>query len=347
VNLRTRQSLHIGARALGFMLCMGSALAAVTGGHPAFAAEKVSLGVLRFSSNVPEYIAVDRGYFAAEGLDVTLVDFDAGQPVAVATLSGDIDFGAAGITSALYQMAAQGGLRIIGGSSNTSPGFHTSAALISEKAYAAGLRSPKDIGGHSVAITQVGSTYHYAYSLMAEKYGVDLKSIRLLPLQSMGNVAAALVGGQADTAVLNTSLAEPLVRENKAKMLAWTDEEVSFQVAAIWTSTKTANERPETVQRFLRGLRRAGQDYAAAFIGEDGKPTEGPDAKNILELVGKRMHQPIEQVRLSLGYYEPQARLDLADVQHQLDWYYAQGMLKSPFKVDQIIDARAVLPLKR
>lgn len=209
------------------------------------AAEKVSLGVLRFASNVPEYIAVDRGYFAAEGLDVTLVDFDAGQPVAVAALSGDIDFGAAGITSALYQMAAEGALKIIGGSSNTATGFHTSAALISNKAYAAGLKSAKDIGGHSVAITQVGSTYHYAFSLMAEKYGIDPKNIRILPLQSMGNVAAALVGGQADTAVLNTSLAEPLIRTQKAKLLAWIDEEVSFQVAAVWTAAKTATERPD------------------------------------------------------------------------------------------------------
>lgn len=309
------------------------------------AAEKVSLGVLRFASNVPEYIAVDRGYFAAEGLDVTLVDFDAGQPVAVAALSGDIDFGAAGITSALYQMAAEGGLKIIGGSSNTATGFHTSAALISNKAYAAGLKSAKDIGGHSVAITQVGSTYHYAFSLMAEKYGIDPKNIRILPLQSMGNVAAALVGGQADTAVLNTSLAEPLIRTQKAKLLAWIDEEVSFQVAAVWTAAKTATERPDVVRRFLRGLRRGAQDYAAAFIGEDGKPIEGPDAKNILEIVGKYMHQPIDQVRLSLGYYDPQARLDLADVQHQLDWYYAQGMLKNRISVNQVIDARYVRPL--
>lgn len=57
------------------------------------------------------------------------------------------------------------------------------------------------------------------------------------------------------------------------------------------------------------------------------------------------MHQPIDQVRLSLGYYDPQARLDLADVQHQLDWYYAQGMLKNRISVNQVIDARYVRPL--
>src|SRR5690348_11152952 len=152
----------------------------------AHAAESIKIGVLQFASNIPEYVAADRGYFADEGLDVTFVNFTAGQPVAVATLSGDIDFGAAGVTSALYQMASQGGLRLIGGSSATYPGFHTSAVLVSDRAYAAGFKSLKDLGGHSVALTQIGSTYHYGYALIAEKYHADLKTIRPLPLQSMG-----------------------------------------------------------------------------------------------------------------------------------------------------------------
>jgi hypothetical protein len=57
------------------------------------------------------------------------------------------------------------------------------------------------------------------------------------------------------------------------------------------------------------------------------------------------MHQPVEDVKASLGYYDPQARLDLADVQHQLEWFYGQGMLKTKINVDQIIDKRYVLPM--
>lgn len=333
------QHLRLLSTALGALAAMPAF------GIGAHAAEQIKVGVLQFASNIPEYVAADRGYFADKGLDVTFVNFSAGQPVAVATLSGDIDFGAAGVTSALYQMAAQGGLRLIGGSGDAYPGFHTSAVLASDQAYAAGLRSLKDLSGHSVALTQIGSTYHYAYALIAEKYHADLKTIRPLPLQSMGNVASSLVGGRADVGILSTSVASPLIEAGKVKLLAWTDEEVSFQVAAIWTSTKTANERPETVKRFLAALRRAGEDYAAAFIGKDGKKHEGPGAAQILELVSKHMHQPVDAVKASLGYYDPQVRLDLADVQHQLEWYYEQGMLKKKINVDQIVDKRYVLPM--
>jgi ABC-type nitrate/sulfonate/bicarbonate transport system substrate-binding protein len=91
-------------------------------------------------------------------------------------------------------------------------------------------------------------------------------------------VASSFVGGQADAGILSTSVASPLIGAGKVQLLAWTDEEASFQVSAIWTSTKTANERPETVKRFLTASRRAGEDYAAAFIGKDGKQHEGPGA---------------------------------------------------------------------
>src|SRR5260370_5328725 len=52
---------------------------------------KAKVGVLRLSSSAPVFIAQDKGYFRDAGLDVELKFFDAAQPIAVATTSGDID----------------------------------------------------------------------------------------------------------------------------------------------------------------------------------------------------------------------------------------------------------------
>jgi len=49
--------------------------------------------VLRLSSSAPVFIAQDKGYFREAGLDIELKFFDAAQPIAVATTSGDVDFG--------------------------------------------------------------------------------------------------------------------------------------------------------------------------------------------------------------------------------------------------------------
>lgn len=51
---------------------------------------KAKIGVLRLSSSAPVFIAQDKGYFREAGLDVELKFFDAAQPIAVATTSGEI-----------------------------------------------------------------------------------------------------------------------------------------------------------------------------------------------------------------------------------------------------------------
>jgi NitT/TauT family transport system substrate-binding protein len=81
--------------------------------HPnAASADTIKIGLFKgISAGGPIYIAIDRGYFAAEGLDAQLLFFDAGEPIAVATVSGDVDFGAAGISAGLYNLAAQGALK--------------------------------------------------------------------------------------------------------------------------------------------------------------------------------------------------------------------------------------------
>jgi ABC-type nitrate/sulfonate/bicarbonate transport system substrate-binding protein len=58
-------------------LRMALALAAVLAAIPAAAQEKVAVGVLRFVSSGALFVAVERGTFKQEGLDVDLKLFDA------------------------------------------------------------------------------------------------------------------------------------------------------------------------------------------------------------------------------------------------------------------------------
>src|ERR1700730_18272672 len=78
---------------------------------------KARVGVVRLSSSGPVFIAQDKGYFREAGLDIDLKFFDAAQPIAVATTSGDIDFGITAFTAGLYNLAGKGTLKVIGGMS--------------------------------------------------------------------------------------------------------------------------------------------------------------------------------------------------------------------------------------
>jgi len=159
---------------------------------------KAKVGVLRLSSSAPVFIAQDKGYFRDAGLDIELKFFDAAQPIAVATTSGDVDFGVTAFTAGLYNLAGKGTLKVIGGMSREKPGYPLIGYFASNNAYAAGLKTPRDLSGKRIAVTQVGSSFHYSLGLLADKYGFKLSDVKIVPLQSLSNAAAALKGETVD-----------------------------------------------------------------------------------------------------------------------------------------------------
>jgi NitT/TauT family transport system substrate-binding protein len=308
---------------------------------PAEAAEKLRIGILKLATSAPVFIAFERGYFGSEGLEVELRFFDAGQPIAVAVVSGDIDIGVTGLTAGLYNLAGKGALRIIGAQSREESGYHLVAYLASNRAHAAGLNSLKGLPGHSVAISQIGSTFHYSLGLLAEKLGFPLSQLRLVPLQSMGGMAAALEGGQVDAALLPATLAVPLMSAGKAYGLGWVGDETPWQLGAIFTGARNVTEHRDKIAHFIAAYRHGARDFHEAFLrrGADGRITPGPEAGNLLAIIAKYTEQSPDHIRLGIPYIDPDAKLLVSDIYRQVAWYQSEGL------VDKSVDARAILDL--
>ncbi len=332
------------AARLGPALAVMAALALATGQSPA-QAEAIKIGIGPVTSSGSIFIAQDKGYFAAEGLTAEAISLDAAQSVAQGVVAGDLDFGATAATAAAYNLAAKGGLRIIGGQGREVPGFHGSAMLASDKAWDVGLKSLKDLGGHTIGIVQVGGPVHYETVLMAEKYGVDVKSLRLVPLQGLSNLASAIVGGQVDGGVEVNTIALKLSDAGKAHLLAWVGDETPWQNTLLLAATTTANEKRALVERFLRAYKKGARDYYDAFTGPDGKRKDGPTAAATLALIAKHLGQPAEQLKDGISYDDPDARLDIEDVLRQIAWFKSQNMLPQDADGKAMIDMRYVQPL--
>jgi len=337
---RARNSRHIGVTIVVGLFLLGLSITSVRAGG-----ETLKLGVVKGAVDGPFYVARDKGYFAAQDLAVEIVYFDAAQPIAVATASGDIDFGAVGLTGGFYSLGGQGALRIVAGFFRETHGFKLITYLASNRAYDSGLKSLKDLSGHSVAVTQIGSALHYALGLAAEKYAIDLKSIRVMPLQANPNIASAIAGGQVDAALLNAFFAAPMVQRGDAKLLGVVGDETPWQMGAVFTAAKTANERSDVVERFLKAYRVGAREYHDAFTGADGARQDGPAAGDIAALIAKDTGQSVDEVKGSITFVDPELRLDVKDILHQVAWYQSQGMIKGPVDGDAIIDKRYVMPL--
>ncbi len=308
--------------------------AAVAVATPAHAAIPLRIGLLHTLSPAPLYIAMERGYFAEQGLDLQFRFFEAAQPIAAAAVSGDIDVGITALTGGFFSLAGRGVLKVIGGGLHERPGFEGTAILASR---ASGITTIADLAGHSVGITQFGSSFHYIMGRVAERAGFDLSRITLRPLQTIGNMLAAVSTGQVDATVAIASQAKPLATRGEARIIAWLGDIAPYQITAVFAPTAVVVNQPDTLHRFARAYARAVDEYRAAFL-------LGGDPATLVPLIQKYVFTSdpdgARRIVADAGYYDAGAKLDALDVAAQLGWFKAQGLVKTQAVATELIDDR-------
>lgn len=312
---------------------------------PAFAspsrAETVTVGITPLTGYAGVPVADAQGYFKEQGITIKLAEFRSAAPIGVAVASGDIAFGVSGMSASFYNLASHGKLRIIASASLDRPGFHTLMLVASDKAWNAGLKSPKDLPGHSVGITQVGTSLEYSVALIAERYRFPFGKVEIKPLQSNPNVVSALKGGTLDAALMPASPVLPLIAKKQIHGLGYVGDICDgFSGAMVFTSTAIADANPGLVKRFLVAYRQGLRDLHDAFVGPNGERHDGPLAPRMIEILSKFTRLPASQLEGVLPYFDSNGRVDIADIARQIAWYKSQGFLHSDVVPKNFVDTR-------
>ena len=315
------------------------------------AADPLRIGLLHTLSPAPLYIAMQRGYFKDEGLDVEFRFFQAAQPIAAAAVAGDVDVGITALTGGFFSLAGRGTLKVIAGGLHEQKGWEGLAILASTKAYDAGLTSLAKLPGHSFGFTQFGSSFHYILGRIAEKEGFDLKQVTLRPLQGIGNMLAAVRTGQVDATMAIASQAKPLINGKEAHLLAWAGEVVPYQLTAMFTTSKMLQSKADQVRRCVKAYQRGVADYREAFLRfQDGKRVGDAktDAaiKDIQNYVFTGDPDAKPKILAGAAWYDKDAALDVQDVGKQLRWFHEQGLVKGDFDPAEIVDTSFVPQLQ-
>ena len=204
----------------------------------------------------------------------------------------------------------------------------------------------KQLAGKSVVVTQIGSQLHYDLGLAADKYNIPLKDIHVLAVQTNTNMASAMAGGQGDLGVFPVTPAMALLSKNEAHLIGWVGDEVPYsQANTAFTSTKIANDKHDTVERFLRAFKRGAKDYHDAFADDQEHRRDGATADAVIAILSKYTKQPADTIRTAIPWVDAQVRLDVKDVRHQIEWFTQQGQMKPGVNTDNIVDKRYVVPL--
>jgi NitT/TauT family transport system substrate-binding protein len=342
----TRRSFGLLSAASGAAAAGGAAAVGGARAARATTADHVNVGIMALASHAPTMIAQAKGYFTGQGLAVKFVSFQAAQAMAVAIASGDVDFGITAITGGLISLADKNAVRVIGGALQEAPDVAGEKILVSKKAFDAGITTPAKLKGRSFGITTAGSSFQYMAHKIAQKEGFSDSNLRMMPLENIPTLVAALRSGEIDAWSIVPDIADSLVSTGDVHEIGKISDYIpNYQVTTVFTSKANVTKRTDLVKRFLAGFGKGVDDYNAALVYKKMSPQ---DTAGIIEIIHQYVYTtlPTDQAtqRISAGamLISPNARMNLQNIEDQLSWFKSGRMVPPNSSMAELVDTSFV-----
>lgn len=295
-----------------------------------FAQEKKNLRVvftgLAWNSELPFRVALARGYFKGQGLEIQPI-FVRGGPAALAALSsGEVDFAEIGGAQAIMRSRARGlDAAIIGAISNA-----TNYQIVGNRS----TRTLEEMKGKTIGVTGAGAFSDFAMRIFLRRKGIDPdKDLVLRAIGGSNLRAGALEKGivaaapfAPDDTVRLTRLGFP--------MIANLSDTLAIPQTILTTRNEFLEKSPDTSKRFLKALILGIQ---LAKFNKIEAIKAGYEAK----LQGEP-----EIVHEAYDLYGPALSADLSvnrsGLQFMLDEDKRSGLVDAKFILDRVVNDRAL-----
>lgn len=200
------------------------------------------------------YTAIDEGYYADEGLDVSLEYTDrAGLEVAKQLVAGNVMFGYTGDDNLIT--ARSKGTPVIGVYHNIQ---ENRFSIITKKG--SGINKPEDLIGKKIAVVGPLSSPDLAAKAILMKAGVDYNKVDFIPVG--GGTVPALIQDKVD-AIGGYIIFEIILEKQGIPMDIWYAQDYSSLLSgsSIIVTEETLIDKPELVEKFIRATDK-GYKYA-------------------------------------------------------------------------------------
>ena len=228
-------------------LAIGAAALALLSGAPASAQDKVSLRLNWYLGglHVPFYYGKERGFFSAEGIDLTINEGRGSANTVQVVAAGSDTFGMADSSSVILTAARGADIQSVMSLLN-STGF--SVVSLAESR----LRTPKDLEGKRVAVSP-GDPLGSLLQAVCKANNVDCTKISMVQVDPAAKVvtvlekkADALLGGADDQYFLIKQ------RGVEPAAMRYADHGANIVGMTIVTQGDVIKNKPDLVRRFVR-----------------------------------------------------------------------------------------------
>jgi NitT/TauT family transport system substrate-binding protein len=175
---------------------------------------KIMVGGLSKQIYLPNELTQRLGYFAAQGLDVTLIDEASGQSSENEVLAGQVDAGSGSYNHTIELQAAGKNMEAVV-LLNVAPG---EAEIVSAKA-ASQIHSVSDLKGKNLGVTELGSGTQTLTTALLHKVGITSDQVHFVPVGAGDTFIAALQQGKIDAGMTTEPTISRILSSGVGKVL--------------------------------------------------------------------------------------------------------------------------------
>jgi NitT/TauT family transport system substrate-binding protein len=278
-------------------------------GTPGTSATTLRVSLIPIIDVAPLYLAIDKGWFAAEGLTVEPQIAQTGAATAAAVVSGEQQIGFAAIAP-LLQAQVQGlPLELVAPSISSlpaeppDPNGNNPVVVRSDS----DIETAADLNGRTIAVNALQAVAELIVRASADRLGADSSTFEFVAIP-FPEMIAALEAGRVDAIALVPPFYEAaLGAGHRAAFFSYPyDDDARFPLAAWFTSSDVISSDPDAIERFARLMREAN-----AYAQEHPEEVRAivPTYTQIPEAVAQNIFLPEFDAELDVAGIEREAQL--------------------------------------
>src|SRR5918996_2990098 len=221
----------------------------------AWAQAKGKLGYMKIVDNAAMFMAMEKGFFKAEGLELETVPMAGGALIVQGVTSGDLQIGWTNVIS-LYQAHVEGfDFKLIaGGATNVKDTNETHALDVLKTSP---VVRAKDLEGKTIAVNTLNNIVHLMAMAWLDKNGANAGKVKFVEVP-FPQMEPALAAGKVDAISVHEPFATAAVEKGGARMLGhpWGEVLPKFLIASWFASDKWIQKNRTTIQAFVRAINR-------------------------------------------------------------------------------------------
>ena len=230
---------------------------------------ELRIGALPVVDDAPLYIALQRNYFADEGLDVKTSVLQGGGPAVQGLVGRQLDIAFCDYVT-LFGAQARGPVKF----DVLSEGYQAKPNVLGVVAAPGGkIQQPKDLAGKRIAVNTKGDLGEIIVGAALAANGVRADTVKYREI-AWPKMTDALRRGEVDAAWMVEPYISHAAKTDGARLIldASTGPTAEFPIAGYVTTRDFARRYPNTAAAFERAITRAKKDAADRSVVEQVLP---------------------------------------------------------------------------